>query len=1047
MSISEPFIRRPCGTTLLSIAIALAGIVAYRFLPVAPLPNVDYPSVQVGCGLPGASPETMASSVCAPLERQFGRIAGVTEMTSTSSLGNASITVLFDLNRNIDAAARDIQAAINAARGNLPADLPSNPTYRKVNPSDAPILFMALTSKIYTRAQMYDKASSIFAQKLSQIEGVGQVRVGGSSLPGVRIEINPNKLNDVGLVLDDVRTVMATVNANKPKGSISGSDYSWTIYSTDQLFKAADYQDVIISYVKGAPVRLRDVADVVDSVEDIRTGGIFNGDPAILIIISRQPGANIIDTVDRIYAIMPELQAEIPAGMFLQIASDRTVTIRASFHDVERTLLISVILVILVVFVFLRDFRTTLIPSVAVPISLIGTFGVMYLLNYSLDNLSLMAITIATGFVVDDAIVVIENVTRHLEQGMRPFQAALLGAREIGFTVLSMSTSLIAVFIPILLMSGYVGRLFREFAVTLSVAIATSMLVSLTCTPMMCAHILKPAHERHHGHLFQASEWVFQCVLKFYGYTLARVLQHPVVTLLITLGTIGLSAWLYVAVPKGFFPQQDTGRLGGTIIADQKTSFQSTNQLLQTYNKTVMDDPSVDGVIAFAGGFGGGANTASLQVNLKDLNSRPNHESIDQVMARLRSKLAVVPGATLIFKAQQDINIGGRNSNALYQFTLQGDDLTKLNDWAPKVLDTIRKLPTVTDVTSDQQNHGLAASVIVDNDTAGRLGITKQTIDNTLYDAFGQRQVSTMYETLNQYHVVMEAALPYNQTPADALQYIYARSNTNGLVPLSAFSHYGQSTASLSVNHQGQYPAVTISFNLPPNVPLGNAIDQISSAMNTIHLPAEIKGSFQGTAKAYQEALSNQVVLIAIAILTVYIVLGMLYESVIHPVTILSTIPSAGVGALLALEVFHIELTVIATIGIILLIGIVKKNAIMMVDFAIETERTKHTSPRDAIYEACLLRFRPIMMTTMAALLGSVPLALGHGTGSELRRPLGITIIGGLIFSQALTLYTTPVIYLWLDRLRLSFNRIVLGSRPTRSPLPVLPLPDSAVQC
>jgi multidrug efflux pump len=1019
MSISTPFIHRPVATTLLTLALGLAGALAYFYLPVSPLPQVEFPTISVSAGLPGASAETMASAVATPLERQFGRIAGVTEMTSSSGLGSTSITMQFDLNRNIDAAARDVQAAINAARSQLPANLPGNPTYRKVNPADAPVMILTITSEVYDKARMYDVAASILQQKLSQVEGVGQVSVGGGALPAVRVDVNPTQLNNLGLALADVRVALGAANANKPKGSLSGPERAWSMGATDQLQNAAQYQPLIVAYRNGAAVRLSDVANVTDSVEDVRTAGLFNGKPAISLVVFRQPGANIIATVDRVRALMPQLQSEIPAAMNLAISLDRTTTIRASVRDVELTLSLSIVLVIGVVFLFLRSFRTTLIPSVAVPISLIGTFGVMYLFGYSIDNLSLMALTIATGFVVDDAIVVIENITRHLEQGMKPLEASLLGAKEIGFTVLSISLSLIAVFIPILLMGGIVGRLFREFAVTLSVAIIVSLIVSLTTTPMMCALLLRSKDEEKHGRFYHASERVFDWILGRYESSLSWVLRHQFSTLLVTLATVGLTVYLYFHIQQEFFPQQDTGRLTGNIQADQDTSAQAMTRLLTQFATAVGEDPAVESVIAFTGGGRGSSNTGNMFVSLKPLSERKM--SADLVIGRLRGKTARIPGASLFFQPVQDIRVGGRASAAQYQYSLQGDDLKELYDWAPKVLAKLRTIPILTDVNSDQQMRGLQASLNIDRPTAARLGITPQMIDDALYDAFGQRQVSTMYKQLNQYHVVMEAAPNFTQNP-DGLKHIYLKSNTGSLVPLSAITQYAPSNTPLAVNHSGQFPSVTLSFNLQPGKALGEAVPAIEQAGREMGLPVTIHGKFAGTAQAYRDSTSNMPILVLAAMLTVYIVLGILYESLIHPITILSTLPSAGVGALVALLLFQTPLSVIAFIGIILLIGIVKKNAIMMIDFALEAERRQGKSPEEAIFQACLLRFRPITMTTMAALLGGLPLALGAGTGAELRRPLGIAIVGGLIFSQMLTLYTTPVVYLYLDRLRLWFE-------------------------
>jgi multidrug efflux pump len=1017
MNMSALFIHRPAGTTLLTIALALAGLIAYQFLPVAPLPQVEFPTIQVQAQLPGASPDIMASAGATPLERQFGRIAGLNEMTSTSYLGSTNISLQFDLSRNIDAAARDVQAAINAARGQLPANLPSNPFYRKTNPADSPVLILSLTSEVVDRGRMYDLAASILQQKLSQVQGVGRVIVGGGALPAVRVDVNPTVLQSYGLSLEDVRAALSSANASRPKGDLTTDGETSTLNTTDQLLKAADYQPVIISYKQGAAVRLADVATVTDSIEDLRNDGLVNGKPAVLLIVWRQPGANIIDTVDRVRAIVPQLQAEIPPTITLAIALDRTTTIRAAVHDVQFTLGLSILLVILVVFVFLRSVRTAIIPSVAVPASLIGTFGVMYLLGYSVDNLSLMALTIATGFVVDDAIVVIENVMRHLEQGTPPLEAALRGAKEIGFTVVSITLSLVAVFIPILLMGGIFGRLFREFAVTLAVAVGVSLVISLTTTPMMCALLLRTQREEEHGRLYRASERVFQCSLYLYERTLAWVLRRQFLMLLVTLATLGVTLYLYITIPKGFFPQQDTGGLVGTIQADQSGSFQAMQPILRQFVTVVGADPAVQNVVGFVGGNAGPINTGRMFVELKPLAER--QISADRVMARLRGTLSRVPGASLFMQVSQDLRMGGRQSGAQYQFTLQSDNIKELNTWAPRVLDKMRTLPILTDVNADQQDRGLETALVLDRATASRLGISAALLDDTLYDAFGQRQVSTIYTLLNQYHVALEVE-PIFWQRADGLKYIYARSTNSQLplVPLSVFTHYAPSTTALAVNHQGQFPAVTISFNLAPDVALGDAVAAIGQATHDIGLPTSVRGSFQGIAQAFQDSLATQPLLITAALAAVYIVLGILYESYMHPLTILSTIPSAGVGALLALLYCKTELSLMAIIGIILLIGIVKKNAIMMIDFALDAERTAHKSPVEAIFQACLLRFRPITMTTMAALLGGLPLALGTGTGAELRRPLGITIVGGLLVSQMLTLYTTPVVYLYLDRLQ-----------------------------
>jgi multidrug efflux pump len=1030
VSLSEPFIRRPVATTLMTVALALAGALAFQLLPVSPLPQVEFPTIQVESRLPGASPETMASAVATPLERQFGRIAGITEMTSQSSLGSTNITLQFDLDRNVDAAARDVQAAINAARGQLPANLPSNPSYRKVNPADAPIMLLSLTSELVGREKMYDLAATVLQQKLAQVSGVGQVIVGGGALPAVRVDLNPNELHAKGIALEDVRQVLATANVNKPKGALSDATSTWSVTATDQLLHAKDYASLLVSYKNGAALRLGDLAKVSDGVEDIRADGVANGKPAVMLILFRQPGANIIETADRIQAILPELQASIPPTIDLKVMINATRTIRASVKEVETTLLISIALVILVVFAFLRSPRTTAIPSVAVPISLIGTFGIMYLLGYSLDNLSLMALTVATGFVVDDAIVVVENISRHLEDGLSPMDAALKGAKEIGFTVVSISISLVAVFIPILLMGGIVGRLFREFAVTLTIAILVSMVVSLTTTPMMAARLLRPHAGETHGRLFNASERLFQRILAFYERSLSWVLKHPRATLATALLTMVATVGLYIAIPKGFFPQQDTGRFTGAIQADQSTSFQAMRLRLSQFTAIVQQDPDVENVMAFVGG-GSATNSARVFVSLKPREKRK--ANADQVIARLRPKLGVMPGASLFLQAIQDLRIGGRGSSAQYQYTLQADDPNDLFEWGPRLFQKLRTVPQLVDVNSDQQNQGLQAALTIDRDTASRLGITPRMIDDTLYDAFGQRQVSTMYTALNQYHVVMEVEPRFWQSP-DALDLMFVRSNKGQLVPLSAFARFERKTAPLSVNHQGQWPSVTISFNLPPGMALGDAVKAIDKASEDLHMPSSLRGKHMGTAQAFQASLGNMPLLIAAALLVVYIVLGMLYESLIHPITILSTLPSAGVGALLALFVCGMDLSVIALIGIILLIGIVKKNAILMIDFALEVERREGKSTEEAIFQACLLRFRPITMTTMAALLGGLPLALGNGTGSELRKPLGVAIVGGLIFSQILTLYTTPVIYLYMDKLQLWWQGLRAGSSPSIVP-------------
>jgi multidrug efflux pump len=1121
MSLSTPFIERPVATTLLTIGIALAGIFAFNNLPVAPLPQVDFPTISVTATMPGASPEVMAETVATPLERHLGVIANVTQMTSQSTLQNTRITLQFDLTRNIDGAARDVEAAINAARVDLPASLRTNPTYRKVNPADAPISILALTSDTLTQGQLYDAASTVLTPALSQIDGIGQVTIGGSSLPAVRVELNPLALNKYGIGLEDLRAALSSANAHSPKGAIEENGKHYQIYTNDQVSTAADYLPLVVAYRNGAAVRLPDVADVTDSVENLRNQGLANGKPSVLVILYRQPNANIIETVDRVRAALPQLHASIAAGIDITMAMDRTTTIRASLHDVETTLVIAICLVILVVFVFLRSPRATLIPSVAVPVSLIGTFGAMYLMGYSLDNLSLMALTISTGFVVDDAIVVLENIERHIEAGMGRREAALQGAREVGFTVMSMSLSLIAVFVPILLMGGIVGRLFREFAVTLSIAILISMVVSLTTTPMMCAFVLRrERNDRPRGRLYRASEWVFDSSLNFYERTLRAALRAPTMVMLILLVTVCLNVFLFIEVPKGFFPQQDTGRMIGGIQADQSISFQLMRQKLRQFVGTIKADPAVESIVGFTGG--GQTNSGFVFVSLKPLNQRK--ASVDQVIARLRGKLGEVAGARLFLQAVQDITVGGRQSNAQYQYTLQGDSLKELYEWGPKVTAELEKIPMLTEVNSDQQNHGLETDLVIDRPTAARLGLTTSQIDNTLYDAFGQRQVSVIYAARNQYHVVMEVDPKFWQSP-EMLKQIWVSSSgasvsgtastnavagtvtpptttnnaalittnnaakaqvsnivnsqpsvvatqftnnaaspassaavsptaasladdaarnqatnslaatgsntsststgapvstfTETMVPLAAFSHFGPGQTPLAVNHQGLFVASTISFNLRPGASLGQATEAIDKAMASLHVPATIHGSFQGTAQVFQQSLNNEPVLIAAALLAVYIVLGVLYESYVHPITILSTLPSAGVGAVLALMLCGTEFSIIALIGVILLIGIVKKNAIMMIDFALVCEREEGLPPQEAIYRASVMRFRPIMMTTLAAMLGALPLAIGFGEGSELRRPLGISIVGGLLVSQALTLYTTPVIYLYLDRFRL----------------------------
>lgn len=1030
MSLSAIFIYRPIATTLLALGMAIAGIVSFNLLPVSSLPQVEFPTISVQASLPGASPEVMATSVATPLERQLGRIAGVTQMTSSSNLGATSVVIQFDLSRNIDGAARDVQAAINAARSQLPNDLPSNPTYRKVNPADAPVMILALTSSIYSTGKLYDVASTILQQKLSQVEGVGQVIVGGSSLPAVRVELNPMALNKYGIALSDVRNMLAAANTNRPKGQYTHDVNLLRISANSQMFKAVEYQPLIVAYRNGAAVRLSDVAQVVDSVENVRAAGQADGKPAVLLVLFKQPGANVIDTVDHVRELMPQLKASIPAAIDLEIMMDRTTTIRASLKDVEFTLLAAILLVILVVYVFLGSVRAALIPSVAVPLSLLGTFTVMYLLGYSLDNLSLMALTISTGFVVDDAVVVLENTARHIEAGMKPLQAALQGAKEVSFTVISMSLSLIAVFIPILLMGGIVGRLFREFAVTLTTAILVSLVISLTVTPMMCARVLKSATYKNKisfsssvnrrkksakiFDFFQKSKASFLYYIRSgYEKSLSWSLRHSRFMLGLTFVVMAFNIYLFIVVPKGFFPQQDTGRITASIQAQQDISFQAMKEKLSAFVKIVGADPAVQHVVGFVGGANSSADSGTMFISLKPLSDRKI--SADLVIKRLRSKLAEIPGATLYMQAAQDLVIGGRMGNAQFQYTLSANTLQNLNVWVPRVMAKIASLPGIADVNNDQRNKGLQVYVTIDYDTAARFGITAKQIDETLYDAFGQRQVSIMYTLMNQYHVVMEVAPEYWQRP-QMLNEIYVTSTSGQQVPFSAIASFVPSTTLLSVNHQNQFPATTLSFNLLPGIPLGDIVNRVSRAVAEMHLPSTITGTFQGTASAFQSSLASTPYLIIVALLAVYIVLGMLYESMIHPITILSTLPSAGVGALLALMMAQTDLSIIALIGIILLIGIVKKNAIMMIDFALQVERTENKSSAEAIYQAALLRFRPIMMTTMAALLGALPLVFDVGVGAELRRPLGIAIVGGLIVSQVLTLLTTPVIYLYLDK-------------------------------
>ncbi|MCG5236298.1 multidrug efflux RND transporter permease subunit [Xanthobacter oligotrophicus] len=1022
MNISAPFIHRPIATTLLMAALVLVGAVAYLMLPVAPLPQVDFPTIQVSASLPGASPETMASSVSTPLERQFSQISGVTQMTSTSALGVSSITVQFDLSRNIDAAAQDVQSAINAAAGQLPKNLPSPPTFRKVNPADAPILILSVQSDLYPLTKLDDAADTILAQQISQIAGIAQVAITGEQKPAVRVQVDPSKIAALGMSLEDVRAVLAAATVDQPKGSFDGAAQSFTIYADDQLLAAMPWNEVVVAYRNGAPVRIRDIGRAVDGPENARLASWQNGKRGIQLIVFKQPGANVIETVDRVRAMIPRLEAALPPGIKVEIIADRTQTIRASVEDVQFTMLLTIALVVGVIFVFLRNLWATVIPSVTVPMALIGTFAVMYVLGYSIDNLSLMGLTIAVGFVVDDAIVMLENVYRHIEEGLPPLQAALKGSGEIGFTIISISLSLVAVFIPVLMMGGIVGRLLREFAVTVTITILVSVVVSLTLTPMMCALFLKNDHGVKHGRAYMAAEAFFDGMLKVYDTGLKWVLKHQFATLMSLFVTMAATGYLYVVIPKGFFPQQDTGFIQGFSEAAQDISFAAMTQKQMALMAVVARDPAVEAVSGAAGATGGSqtVNTGRVWITLKPRNERD--ASADQVITRLRPELAKVEGIALFLQASQDINVGGRPSRTQYQYTLQDANLDELNAWGPRMLAKLRALPQLQDVATDQQTNAPTVSLTIDRDTAARFGILPQVIDDTLYDAFGQRQVAQYFTQLSQYHVILEVD-PALQTDPSALEKLYVRSPRTGEeIPLSAFVKVDTAkSAYLSISHQGQFPAVTLSFNLSSGTALGQAVDAIKQAERDMGMPATLIGTFQGTAQAFQESLRSQPYLILAAIIAVYIILGVLYESYIHPLTILSSLPSAGVGALLILYLFGYDLSVIALIGILLLIGIVKKNAIMMIDFALAREREEGMAPEESIYQACLIRFRPIMMTTMAALLGGLPLMLGTGTGSELRRPLGFAIVGGLLVSQVLTLYTTPVVYLYMNRLQRFF--------------------------
>ena len=1027
MNPSRLFILRPVATTLLMVGLLLVGVVAYTQLPVSALPEVDYPTIQVVTFYPGADPDVMASSVTAPLERQFGQVPGLSQMTSTSSLGSSIITLQFNLNENIDVEEQQVQAAINAATTYLPRDLPNPPIYSKVNPADSPILTLALTSDTLPLSKVEDLADTALAQKISQLPGVGLVSISGGQKPAVRIQANPTALASYGLSLEDIRTALAAANVNQAKGVLDGPRQSFTIGANDQLSTSSQYNSIVVAYKDGAPVRLSDIATAVDSAENVKQAAWMNTTPAVIVNIQRQPGSNIISVADRVKVLLKQLQSSLPAAIKVQVLTDRTETIRASVKDVQFELMLTVGLVVMVIFLFLRNLSATVIPSVAVPLSLVGTFGVMYLLGYSLNNLTLMALTISTGFVVDDAIVMIENIERYLEEGETPLEAALKGAGQIGFTIVSLTVSLIAVLIPLLFMGDIVGRLFREFAVTLAVTILVSAVVSLTLTPMMCAKLLKHHDPRHQSRFYQSTENFYNRVIEFYGRTLKFVLKHQTITLLVTASTLVLTLFLYVVVPKGFFPVQDTGVILGISEGPQTVSFTALARSQQALAQVILKDPDVQSLSSFIGidGTNSTPNSGRIQINLKSRDQRKS--SATEIIRRLQPELAKVHDITLYMQPVQDLTVEDRVSRTQYQYSMEDADSQELSLWAPKLVDELRKLPSMRDIATDQQNGGLRAELVIDRDTASRLGILPQAIDDALYDAFGQRQVSTIFTQLNQYHVVLEVDPQFSQNP-DSLKSIYVHANSGSQVPLASFSHFQTSNTALAVNHQGQFPVVTLSFNLAPGVSLGEATQAIQQAEQDIHLPPSIHTSFQGTAAAFQNSLSSEPYLILAAIVTVYIVLGVLYESYIHPLTILSTLPSAGVGAILALLLTRNDLGVVALIGIILLIGIVKKNAIMMIDFALEAERVEHKPPEEAIFQACLLRFRPIMMTTMAALLGGLPLALGSGTGSELRHPLGITIVGGLLVSQLLTLYTTPVVYLWFDRLAQRFSHLNIGN-------------------